>query len=270
MCKTITSKKPNGNSIFGKNERYLHRLNISYKQRGLGSADIISKNNKNQGDSKMKKNNKESGRYPVTNIQEVIERITEQLQQKVIFDDKITYINVVKRSLKRPIDFTIDIVRLYDKPTVINDKIFISSMGIKEGAIKVEEHNKQFYCKFYNYDNAKKAYIFKEEDIYSTARCAVEIFGGTADLKINIEEAYKNLGCALANLEAESYLESDNASTKAACLKTLMNLNGLTNGMSIILIRKLQSEPEKVAERLKTYSTVSIERRKLTEKNKSA
>lgn len=44
MCKTITSKYPNGNSIFGKNERYLHRINISYKQRGLGSADIIAKN----------------------------------------------------------------------------------------------------------------------------------------------------------------------------------------------------------------------------------
>lgn len=268
MCKTITSKNPNGNSIFGKNERYLHRLNISYKQRGLGSVDIISKKNKNLEETKMAK---ELGRYPATTVKEVIERITAQLTERVSYQDKLTYVSLVERSLKRPIDWSIDEVdRIYDDPIVKNDTIFISCSRIKEGAIKVVQKNNDFYCRFYNYGNDVKKYIFDQEEVYSTSRCMVEIFGGCADLKIDDTEAYKNLGCAMAVQEAEAYLDTNDDITQKVCIKTLEALDNITEGMSSLLVRKLKESPNLVRERLVTYTFTAIEKRKQAEKNKTS
>lgn len=210
---------------------------------------------------------KELGRYPVTTIKEVIERITAQFTERVSWNDKLTYVSLVERKLKRPINWSDDeVYRIYDNPIVKGNIIFISSIGIKEGAIKVVEKDNDFYCLYYNYNPHQKEYIFDGEEIYSTGRCMVEIFGGCADMKINQDEAIKNLGCAMAIQEAEEYLKEN--SNKGVCVKTLKALNRITDGMSSLLIRKLHENPKLVKERLVTYSTVAIERRKQAEKDK--
>jgi hypothetical protein len=222
------------------------------------------KNNKILEEIKMAK---ELGRFPVTTIKEVIERIIIQLTERVSYNDKLTYASLVERKLKRSINWSEDeIFRIYDNPIVKNNTIFISSMGIKEGAIKVVKKNDDFYCRFYNYDSSTAKYIFDQEDVYSTARCIVEIFGGCADMKINTEEAYKNLGCAMALQEADEYLKPH--SNKKVCVKTLEALDNITGGMSSLLARKLKENPKLVKERLVAYSTVAIERRKQAEKDK--
>lgn len=210
---------------------------------------------------------KELGKYPVSSIKEAIKRIVAQLTERISYNDKLTYVSLVERKLKRPINWSEDeIFRIYDNPIVINNTIFISCDGIKEGAIKVIKKDNDFYCRFYNYDSNSQKYIFDQEDIYSTARCIVEIFGGCADMKINPEESYKNLGCAMALQEAEEYLKPN--SNKKVCVKTLEALDNITGGMSSLLARKLKENPALIKERLVTYSTVAIERRKQAEKDK--
>ena len=219
----------------------------------------------------MKRNLKETGRQPVKTVEEVIERITEQLIKRVSYQDKLTYVSLVERSLKRPIDWSIDEVdRIYDDPIVKNDTIFISCSGIKEGAMRVVKKDDDFYCRFYNYSNAERKYIFDQEEIYSTGRCMVEIFGNCADMKINDTEAYKNLGCAMAVQEAEAYLDTNDDITQKVCIKTLEALDNITEGMSSLLARKLKESPNVVRERLATYTSTMIEKRKQAEKKKAS
>jgi hypothetical protein len=205
---------------------------------------------------------REAGRLPVATIAEVIQRITEALTTKVSFNDQIVYLNVVERFLNRPVESTDNIIRIYDDPIIDNDTIYISVNGIKEGSIQIIQKEDNFYCLFYNYSSNQQKYVLCNEEIYSTGRCIVDIFGGSADSKISHDDAILNLTCGMSIVTAEDYLKSQDIDTKQCLIKYLEAFSDLTKGYSLILARKLINEPEKVKKRLKTYSADLIERSK--------
>lgn len=205
--------------------------------------------------TEIKMTKREAGRLPVATIAEVIQRITEALITKVSFNDQIVYLNVVERFLKRPVESTDNIIRIYDDPIINNDTIYISANGIKEGSIKVIQKENDFYCLFYNYSSNQQKYVLYNEEIYSTGRCIVDIFGGSADSKISYDDAIFNLACGMSVVTAEDYLKSQDSNTKKCLIKYLEAFSDLTKGYSRILARKLINEPEKVKKRLTTYST---------------